>query len=51
MNNRILLIVAIVLLLAIVTGTTITCRDGFWDRDKKVLEIKTNDSKLEVKTH
>lgn len=51
MNNRMLIIVAIVLLIVILTGTTITCRDSFWDKDKKVLEIKTNDSKLEVKTH
>ena len=50
MNNRGLLIVAIVLLIVIVTGTTITCRESFWDKDKKILEIKSNDSKLEIKT-
>jgi hypothetical protein len=41
--------VAIVLLIAILTGTTITCRDSFWDKDKKVIEIKNNDSKIKIK--
>jgi hypothetical protein len=33
-------VLVIVLILWLVGGNSITCRESFWDKDKKVIEIK-----------
>lgn len=33
-------ILAILLIVWLITGGSITCRDSFWDSDKKVIEIE-----------
>jgi hypothetical protein len=35
-------VLVVVLVIWLVGGNSITCRDSFWDKDKKVIEIKTN---------
>jgi hypothetical protein len=34
------IILAIIVVLWLVGGNTITCRESFWDKDKQVIEIK-----------
>lgn len=35
-------VLAIILILWLIGGTSINCRESFWDKDKQVIEIKHN---------